>query len=44
MRRALPTVHDADADGLFEASRDVFESEVLEERYATRSPNAPPCT
>ncbi|WP_333746012.1 hypothetical protein [Streptomyces sp. IBSBF 2950] len=33
MRRALLTVHDVDADGLFDGARDVFEDEVEEERY-----------
>ncbi|MCF1597716.1 hypothetical protein [Streptomyces muensis] len=33
MRRALLTVHDVDADGLFEGARSAFEDEVEEERY-----------
>lgn len=33
IRRTLVTVHDLDADGLFEDSRAVFEDEAEEERY-----------
>ncbi|MER5302287.1 hypothetical protein ABT039_22895 [Streptomyces lasiicapitis] len=37
VRRTLVTLHDADADGLFEGSRSAFEEEAEEERYAARA-------